>query len=291
MPAKGQAINFNPYSIALETDVMDAIKASSTKAMRTFLSIMMGDPSEEYSGYGIKRAAFRHIDLMATAAGTSMLITLRKGTAVMNDGDPETGNLYLVYAGEDEKTITIPEANATQDRYDIIYATPKTVGTDSVTREHIDADGNLYNDNYNRTLTDDFDLAVQVGAAGAGEPKIGGVIINPQNAFEYIASGRVPIAVVKVTAATTVINQDDLTDLREPFQYRAFPVNATDDGIDALQPIQQPTHIGQLYRLNDIAYISAIPQTTLYLDCTGANPILKYCDHASNHHTVDLTAV
>ena len=290
MPAKGQAINLNPYSLVLETDVLDAVKASATKAMRTFLSIMMGDPSEEYSGYGIKRAAFRHVDLMATAAGT-MLITLRKGTAIMNDGEPETGNLYLVYAGEDEKTITMPEAHATLDRYDIIYATPKTVGTDSVTREHIDADGNLYNDTYNRTLTDDFDLAVQAGTPGAGFPKVSGVNLNPRNAFEYVASGRIPIAVVKVTAATTVINQADLTDLREPFQYRAFPVNATDDGIEALQPIQQPNHIGQLYRLNDIAFITAIPQTTLYLDCTGANPILKYCDHASNHHTVDLTAV
>jgi hypothetical protein len=291
MPVKGQDLYIDPYIIAQETDVIDAAKMAATKAFRTFLTMMMGEPDATY-GYGVKRAGFRRADLMAlaTAGAATMQVELAAGTAVMNGGSVDSGILYLVYAASRAKSVTHAAAHATLDRYDIIYATPTQIESSPVSREAIDDDGNVSAANYNRLRIDDFDLAIEPGTAGAGYPTTGGDALDNTNAWEYLDEGKIPIAVVKVAAAATTIPQANITDIREIFQYRAYPVNETDGGIDDLIPIQPPNHIGQLYRLNDITAKSAVPQTTIYLDCTGANPILKYCDHNSAHHTIDLTA-
>lgn len=295
MPVAGQNYNFTPYSLAQETEVHDAASMAVAKAVEILLCMIMGDPNPAATPqqYGLKRCGFRHAELMAVPKNpVSMSIQLLEGTGIMNDGDAHAGRWYHVFAATGAKQVTHAASHPTLDRYDVIYAVPKLVGSDLVTRQVVDAQGNISNVEDFKRKIDDFDLFIQQGTAGAGFPQVGGVNLNRTNAWQYLPAGQIPISVVKVRAGATTIINTDLTDLRELFLWRTYQINHDVIPADAKAQlgILWPLHNGMPFVLLDAGMAGNIPFDSFFIDKSGGNPgILKFKRHDGTIALVNLT--
>ncbi|MCC6546214.1 hypothetical protein IT570_03510 [Candidatus Sumerlaeota bacterium] len=282
MPVVGRNYNFTQYSLALQSEVFDAIKMGVAKGVEIFICSVMGDPnpSANPQQYSSKRCFFRHSELMIVPKSpASMQVQMSEGAGWMNDGDAHAGSWYHVFAATGGKTVTLAASHPTLDRYDVIYAVPKFVGANNITRQVVDAQGNVSNVTDYQLKYDDFDLLVAQGTAGAGFPQVSGVNINRATAYQYLPAGQIPISVVKVRAGATTVINTDLTDLRELFIWRTYPISYNEVPADVQQQlgILWPNSFGMPYVLLDAAQAGNIPFGTFYIDKSGGSPgILKF---------------
>lgn len=279
MPVKGQRYNFTPFSLASEEEVAQAIVMAKNTAIEALLCLIMGDPNPQAEGWGAKRSAFRWSELFPAATSpASMEVALTEGTAVMNDGEGHQGDWHLLFAAGGEKKVTLSPAHATLDRYDIIYAVPSKVPTGSVTREVVDGQGNVSTVTDHLFRRDEFTLGVVEGTPGGAFPTVGGNPATRQTAWQLLPVGQIPVAIVKVGAAVVEVVQGDITDVRELFDLRTYPIGEQflASGVRDALGATRPNHLGGIAQVYTEQGEVDVPQLNLFVDMREDPPVLKF---------------
>jgi hypothetical protein len=279
MPQTGREFNFTPFTLALETDVEDAIRACRHHAIQALLVLLTGD----VFWIGHKRAAFRLNELCAIPSDPeSLTLRLTQGSAILNDGVDHAGRWFHVYANG--RTVTLDAAHPTLDRYDIVCLAPVRRSSGTVNREAVDILGNVSITTDHAEYYDDFDITVRKGDPGAAAPDI-----YRLTAHTAVPPGLIPISLVHVPAGATAIALEHLEDLREIFQVRNMAVDQTLDANvrHLLFNIVPPNIMGVPFFFyghpddevgpEDEEYYQYVLQDSFFVDKAAGEPgVLKY---------------